>query len=69
MALINCDFFSEVLGFSTGMTVILPQSSSGQIGVSAESSGGKPPLLYLLHGYPEISSAHFWNLMMGEVEL
>ena len=57
MALINCDFFSEVLGFSTGMTVILPQSSRGQIGVSTGKSDGKPPLLYLLHGYSDNHTA------------
>jgi len=34
MALIHCDFFSDVLGLSTAMTVILPQATSGQIGMS-----------------------------------
>ena len=57
MALINCDFFSEVLGFSTAMTVILPQSSLGQIGVSSTASTVKPPVLYLLHGYSDNHTA------------
>ncbi|MCL6457685.1 MAG: esterase family protein [Gorillibacterium sp.] len=50
MALIQCDFFSDALGLSTSMYVILPQKSAGQIGM--ESSGGKElyPTLYLLHG-------------------
>jgi putative tributyrin esterase len=39
VALIRCDFFSEVLELSTSMTVLLPQGS-----------GGPPPVLYLLHG-------------------
>ncbi len=33
MALLHCDFFSDVLGLSTSMTVILPQATSGQIGM------------------------------------
>ncbi len=57
MALISCDFFSEVLGFSTGMTVILPQSSKGQIGINAEAYDAKPPVLYLLHGYSDNHTA------------
>jgi len=41
MALVHCDFFSDVLGLSTSMTVILPQSTSGQIGMSGEVSTGE----------------------------
>jgi len=50
MALVQCDFFSDALGLSTSMNVILPQKSYTQIGM--ESSGGKEkyPVLYLLHG-------------------
>ncbi|MDT5034958.1 MAG: putative tributyrin esterase, partial [Micromonosporaceae bacterium] len=33
MAHLRCDFFSEVLGLSTSMTVILPQETSSQIGL------------------------------------
>ncbi|MDP9417084.1 MAG: esterase family protein [Actinomycetota bacterium] len=50
MALLRCDFFSDVLGLSTSMTVILPQETSAQIGMSGTSTGGAAPTLYLLHG-------------------
>ena len=32
------------------MTVILPQSTSGQIGMTGRDSAGEAPVLYLLHG-------------------
>jgi putative tributyrin esterase len=50
MALVRCDFFSEVLGLSTSMTVLLPQHTSTQIGMSGAAPDGDPPTLYLLHG-------------------
>lgn len=50
MALIHCDFFSDVLGLSTAMTVILPQTTSGQIGMSGAVVADRHPTLYLLHG-------------------
>lgn len=50
MALIHCDFFSEVLGLSTSMYVILPQNTTGQIGMKNKSFKDKHPTLYLLHG-------------------
>ena len=50
MALIHCEFFSEVLGLSTAMTVILPQATTGQIGLSGRVRGEVHPTLYLLHG-------------------
>jgi S-formylglutathione hydrolase FrmB len=51
MALVRCDFFSEVLGLSTSMTVLLPQATSAQIGMTGiEAGGGRHPTLYLLHG-------------------
>lgn len=50
MALLRCDFFSDVLGLSTSMTVILPQSTSGQIGMTGSERPGASPVLYLLHG-------------------
>lgn len=50
MALIRCDFFSEALQLSTSMTVILPQATSGQVGMSGRARSGAPPTLYLLHG-------------------
>ena len=46
MALLRCDFDSEVLNISTSMSVILPQTSS-RAG-SATQHG--PQVLYLLHG-------------------
>jgi len=49
MALLRCDFFSETLGLSTSMTVILPQATTRQIGMTGTSSD-LPPVLYLLHG-------------------
>jgi S-formylglutathione hydrolase FrmB len=50
MALVRCDFFSDVLGLSTSMTVILPQETSAQIGLTGGARGGDHPTLYLLHG-------------------
>lgn len=50
MALIDCDFFSEALGLSTQMTVILPQKTQAQIGLEGKAGTGKFPVLYLLHG-------------------
>ncbi|MCL6443973.1 MAG: esterase family protein [Alicyclobacillus sp.] len=50
MALIQCHFFSEVLGLSTSMTVILPQQTGRQIGMSNVANRAKHPTLWLLHG-------------------
>jgi len=50
MALVRCDFFSDVLELSTSMTVILPQATTAQIGMSGVAGGGDYPTLYLLHG-------------------
>jgi putative tributyrin esterase len=50
MALVRCDFFSDVLGLSTSMTVVLPQATSAQIGMTGATQGGEAPVLYLLHG-------------------
>ncbi len=50
MALIRCDFFAETLGLSTSMTVILPQRTESQIGLTGADVPGDPPVLYLLHG-------------------
>lgn len=59
MALIRCDFFSEVLGMGTSMTVLLPQASEEQIGISTGSARRDRglPVLYLLHGLSDDSSA------------
>ncbi|MFG1779919.1 alpha/beta hydrolase [Micromonospora sp. NPDC049048] len=50
MALMRVDLYSEVLGLSTSMTVILPQQTATQIGMSGSAPQGDPPVLYLLHG-------------------
>lgn len=50
MALIQCDFFSDVLGLSTAMTVILPQATTKQIGLTGSVLAEKHPTLYLFHG-------------------
>ncbi|MFP4662766.1 MAG: alpha/beta hydrolase [Halanaerobiales bacterium] len=50
MAFIQCDFYSEVLGLSTSMNVILPQNTETQIGMKNNAGGDKYPVLYLLHG-------------------
>jgi len=50
MALIHCDFFSDVLGLSCSMCVILPQQTTGQIGMASASAHEKHPTLWLLHG-------------------
>lgn len=50
LALVTCHFFSEALGLSTSMTVILPQQTSTQIGMNNVRVGTEHPTLYLLHG-------------------
>ncbi|MFC4779224.1 alpha/beta hydrolase [Paenibacillus sp. GCM10023252] len=59
MAMMQCQFFSEVLSLNTTMTVILPQQTSNQIGMEGKQSAGrerKHPVLYLLHGYSDDDS-------------
>lgn len=50
MALIQCDFFSDSLGLCSSMTVILPQNTRSQIGMTGKAGTKKHPVLYLLHG-------------------
>ena len=50
MALLRCDVFSEALSLSTSMTVILPQPTTTQIGMTGGVRDDPPPVLYLLHG-------------------
>jgi len=57
VALIRCDFFSDVLELSTSMTVILPQATSTQIGLSGSARAGAFPTLYLLHGLSDDDSS------------
>ena len=42
MALISCDFFSDVLQVGTSMTVVLPQVTESQIGVEAAARRDPP---------------------------
>ena len=50
MAHLRVDFFSDALSLSTSMTVLLPQRTTTQIGMTGATTGGPPPVLYLLHG-------------------
>lgn len=50
MALIKCNFFSETLRLSTSMTVILPQQTESQVGMSGVAKVDRHPTLWLLHG-------------------
>ena len=50
MAHLRVDFFSDSLALSTSMTVLLPQRTSTQIGLTGATNDGPPPVLYLLHG-------------------
>lgn len=50
MALMHVDFFSDVLGMSMNMDVILPQQTKGQIGMEGKAAGGQYKTMYLLHG-------------------
>lgn len=50
MAFLQCDFFSDVLGLSCSMNVILPQKTKNQIGMEGKSENEKFKVLYLLHG-------------------
>ena len=50
MALARVDFFSDALGLSTSMSVILPQEAKTQIGLSATRLEGDVPVLPGTHG-------------------
>jgi S-formylglutathione hydrolase FrmB len=56
MAVIDCKFFSEVLGLNCSMTVILPQQTTAQIGLTgkardvSDSHFRRHKTLWLLHG-------------------
>lgn len=49
MALIHCDFFSEVLGLNTSACVVLPQPS-GPLQWASAPPARRYPVLWLLHG-------------------
>lgn len=57
MALLDCNFYSDSLGLSTSMKVILPQEIKSQIGLKGSSKKEKYPVLYLLHGMSDDESA------------
>ncbi len=57
MAAISCDFFSETLEVGVSISVVPPQPTSAQIGVSAAGAAGPPPVLYLLHGLSDDHTA------------
>jgi putative tributyrin esterase len=50
MALIHCDFFSNVLGLSSSICVILPEPKRDVDGKIIEEPPAKYATLYLLHG-------------------
>ena len=53
MAFVQCDFFSEVLGLSCSMNVLLPQGTKKQVGMEGAGRQGDSPVLYLLHGWSD----------------
>jgi putative tributyrin esterase len=57
MALLTCNFVSDALQVGTSMTVVLPQQTEEQIGVTGGGADGPPPLLYLLHGLSDDHTA------------
>lgn len=61
MALLHVDFFSEVLGMSSQLKVILPQETRGQIGIGNVEKRKTYPVLYLLHGMTDDHSIWIRN--------
>jgi putative tributyrin esterase len=57
MALVSCDLYSESLEVGTSLTLLLPQSTQTQIGVTDAVRSGPPPVLYLLHGLSDDHTA------------
>lgn len=57
MALIECTYFSDVLGMSMEASVILPQRTIEQIGLAPRARGDLHPTLYLLHGLSDDHTA------------
>ena len=57
MALLRCDFVSEVLKMDTSMTVILPQDLSTPFSPEPAPIRTAPPVLYLLHGLGDDATA------------
>lgn len=57
MAFIQCDFFSDVLGMSSSMNVIIPENRENRIGVKTKADQDEYPVLYLLHGLSDDHTA------------
>ncbi|MGZ4437122.1 MAG: alpha/beta hydrolase [Nocardioidaceae bacterium] len=58
MAQLDVDFFSDALEMGTSMTVLLPQATDTEIGVTtARPAGDGMPVLYLLHGLSDDHTA------------
>ena len=65
MALFHVDFFSDVLGMSMQMDVILPQQTSGQIGMEGRAGDGKYKTVYLLHGMSDDQNRYTYRNAMS----
>ena len=66
MALLHVNFFSDVLGLSMNMDVLLPQQTGrGQAGGEGVGKGGKHKTMYLLHG---MSDDHTMWQRMSSIE-
>jgi putative tributyrin esterase len=58
MALVTCNFFSDVLEVGCSMNVVLPQPTEEQIGVAGDDIPTTDfPVLYLLHGLSDDHTA------------
>jgi putative tributyrin esterase len=57
MALLSCDFRSQVLRMDTSMTVLLPQDLVTPFSAEPAEVDPAPPVLYLLHGGGDDSTA------------
>jgi len=57
MAFIQCDFFSDVLGMSSSMNVIIPEKKENRIGIKTKADQDRYPVLYLLHGLSDDHTA------------
>jgi len=59
MALLDCKFFSETLGMSSSMQVILPEAGSSQLSLPASAGANerRHPSLLLLHGMGDDDTA------------
>ena len=56
MAFLECHCFSNVLGMSVTVNVLLPQRTTAQIGLKGAADAADAPVLYLLHGLSDDQS-------------